>query len=258
MAFSGIQAVKQICFSVIAAASLFSTGAAFAKNTTETTSVTTAAAPIIVPETPASGGPFAQPERRDPTPAPGDAKFRALFSSWTDMERDVPAVAIPTRKPLDIWRLSSDFGIRNDPFSGRRARHNGVDIPAPRGTPIYATADGVVGRAQWVSGYGKYVEINHGATIQTRYGHMSEIAAVSGQRVRKGDIIGYVGSTGRSTGNHLHYEVRINGTPVNPVAFVQTQETLASLRSGATVQVAATPAPPAAPTPATAQGGPSK
>lgn len=151
----------------------------------------------------------------------GDANFRSLFSAWQQM--DGPAaqpIIIPSRRPVDAMSLTSHFGTRNDPFNGRRARHNGIDIPGPIGTPIYATADGTVGRAQRLGGYGNYVEIDHGNAIQTRYGHMSAIAVAPGQSVHRGDIIGYMGSTGRSTGSHLHYEVRIAGAPVNPIPFV--------------------------------------
>lgn len=151
----------------------------------------------------------------------GDSQFHAMFSAWQQMDNpETRAIAIPSRRPVDQMRLTSAFGTRNDPFNGRRARHNGIDIPGPVGTPIYATADGVVGRAQRLGGYGNYVEIEHGNAIQTRYGHLSAIAVASGQRVRRGEIVGYMGSTGRSTGSHLHYEVRIAGAPVNPVPFV--------------------------------------
>ena len=109
-------------------------------------------------------------------------------------------------------------------FTGKVARHNGIDIPAPHGTPIYATADGIVGRAQRLGGYGNYVEVEHGNAIQTRYGHMSSYIVTPGQQVKKGQILGYVGSTGRSTGNHLHYEVRIEGAPVNPMPFVRSDQ----------------------------------
>lgn len=151
----------------------------------------------------------------------GDSQFRNLFSAWEAMDGPAEqAIAIPSRRPVDAMRLTSSFGTRSDPFNGRRARHNGIDIPGPVGTPIYATADGTVGRAQRLGGYGNYVEIEHGNAIQTRYGHLSAIAVVSGQRIRRGDILGYMGSTGRSTGSHLHYEVRIAGAPVNPIPFV--------------------------------------
>ena len=151
----------------------------------------------------------------------GDTQFRNLFSAWQQMDGPAAtAIAIPSRRPVEQMRLTSSFGTRSDPFNGRRARHNGIDIPGPIGTPIYATADGTVGRAQRLGGYGNYVEIEHGNAMQTRYGHLSAIAVSSGQRIRRGDILGYMGSTGRSTGSHLHYEVRIAGAPVNPIPFI--------------------------------------
>lgn len=151
----------------------------------------------------------------------GDTQFRSLFSAIQEMEgTTAQAIAIPSRRPVDNMRLTSAFGHRSDPFTGRRARHNGIDIPGPVGTPIYATADGIVGRAQRLGGYGLYVEIEHGLALQTRYGHLSQILVQPGQRVRRGDMIGLMGSTGRSTGSHLHYEVRIAGAPMNPMQFV--------------------------------------
>ena len=114
--------------------------------------------------------------------------------------------------------------MRNHPVLRKRRKHNGVDLAAPTGTPVYATADGIVGKAQWFSSYGLYIRIDHGADLETRYAHMSKLAVAAGERVRKGDIIGYVGSTGRSTGPHLHYEVRIDGVAVNPIPYmVETQ-----------------------------------
>ena len=104
-------------------------------------------------------------------------------------------------------------------LGGRRA-HKGVDLAMPAGSPIYATADGVISRADWFSGYGLYVAIEHGGELQTRYGHMSRLNVAAGQQVKKGDIIGYVGTTGRSTGPHLHYEVRVAGVAVNPVPYM--------------------------------------
>ena len=126
--------------------------------------------------------------------------------------------------PLDDTRLTSDFGMRTHPVLGGRRSHKGVDLAAPTGTPIYATADGYVSKAEWFSSYGKYVSIEHGANLQTRFAHMSGITVKAGTRVKKGDIIGYVGSTGRSTGPHLHYEVRIDGRAVNPVPYMVESE----------------------------------
>ena len=158
--------------------------------------------------------------------SPGeDSQARAVFQAWSRLDTGLTAstgVAVPSRRPIEQMSLSSSYGMRVHPITGKLARHNGVDIPAPRGTPIYATADGIVGRAQRLGGYGNYVEVEHGNLIQTRYGHMSSYVVVPGQQVKKGDILGYVGSTGRSTGNHLHYEVRIDGAPVNPIPFVQS------------------------------------
>lgn len=151
-----------------------------------------------------------------------DPEFRSLHSSWgrTDAGPAKTNVSIPSINPVEVMRFSSQYGYRTDPFQGRRKNHKGLDIPGPVGTPIYATADGIVGRAQWVSGYGKYVEVEHGNAIQTRYGHLSAMNVVSGQRVKQGEVIGFMGSTGRSTGSHLHYEVRIAGEPVNPNSFL--------------------------------------
>lgn len=126
--------------------------------------------------------------------------------------------------------------MRNHPVLGRRRNHKGVDLAAPTGTPIYATADGIVGKAQWFSSYGLYIRIDHGAKLETRYAHMSKLAVAAGERVKKGDIIGYVGSTGRSTGPHLHYEVRVDGVAVNPIPYMvetQAQKTFALTNSPA-------------------------
>jgi murein DD-endopeptidase MepM/ murein hydrolase activator NlpD len=155
---------------------------------------------------------------------------RALFASWRQDERQRRGVmAIPSLRPVEGYRLTSSFGTRNDPFRRGRRMHNGLDMAGPLGTPIYATGDGIVGRAQWVGGYGNYVEVNHGGEIQTRYGHMSAILVQPGARVTRGQLIGRMGSTGRSTGSHLHYEVRIAGRPVNPMPFLTSGEYLASL-----------------------------
>lgn len=159
-----------------------------------------------------------------------DADFRALFASWKKMDNVVHAtVSIPSARPVDNLTLTSSFGLRSDPFNGRRRAHKGIDIPGPVGTPIYATADGIVGRSQWVGGYGNLVEINHGNGIETRYGHMSKLMVQPNQRVRRGQVIGLMGSTGRSTGSHLHYEVRIDGDAVNPMPFIQSTDYLLAL-----------------------------
>lgn len=128
------------------------------------------------------------------------------------------AVAMPSRLPISGSALTSGFGMRQHPLLGGRRAHSGIDLAAPTGTPIYATADGMVGKAQWQGGYGLFVEMEHGGGLQTRFGHMSRLNVAAGQQMRKGDLIGYVGSTGLSTGPHLHYEIRVNGQAVNPAS----------------------------------------
>ena len=174
----------------------------------------------------------------------GDEEFRQLFANWSSLDKSVSYVApvanssfsaaparittarvsIPSRMPVEAVRLSSEFGMRTHPVLGGRRGHKGIDLAGPVGTPIHATADAVVGKAEWFSSYGLYVALEHGGDIQTRYGHMSRLNVYAGQRVRKGDVIGYIGSTGRSTGPHLHYEVRIAGVAVNPVPYMQADQ----------------------------------
>ncbi|SIN59529.1 Murein DD-endopeptidase MepM and murein hydrolase activator NlpD, contain LysM domain [Parasphingorhabdus marina DSM 22363] len=156
-----------------------------------------------------------------------DPAFRLLFNNLSgEGKKKTVQLTIPSIKPVKNYRLTSTFGFRTDPFKGRRARHKGIDMAGPVGTPIYATADGIVGRSQWVRGYGNYIEINHGNEIQTRYGHMSRLNVKANARVKAGDLIGFMGSTGRSTGSHLHYEVRIAGQAVNPMPFMQSNDFL--------------------------------
>jgi len=187
----------------------------------------------------AIGGPYEPVAAADNA----DPRFRELFTTWRQLDQLQQGVAaIPSARPLrDNVAFTSGYGIRSDPFRGRAAMHAGIDLAGPLGTPIHATADGIVGRAEYNNGgYGNLVEINHGQGIQTRYGHLSRSVARPGQRVRRGELIGYMGSTGRSTGSHLHYEVRIDGRAVNPLPFMQQASALASLRSrsGLTAPVA--------------------
>lgn len=156
-----------------------------------------------------------------------DAQFRTLFQSWKKLDTlQQGAIAIPSVQPVQKLNFTSNFGIRSDPFRGTAAMHAGVDIPGPVGTPIYATADGIVDHAARQGGYGNMVEINHGKGIATRYGHLSKILVADGARVTRGQLIALMGSTGRSTGPHLHYEVRIDGHAVNPVPFLTTADYL--------------------------------
>jgi murein DD-endopeptidase MepM/ murein hydrolase activator NlpD len=187
--------------------------------------------PARVQRSAAMGGPY-EPVAADNA----DPQFRALFTSWRALDQLEQGVAgIPAAHPIGAGtgNFTSGYGIRSDPFRGRAAMHAGIDLAGPYGTPIYATADGVVGRSEWNSGgYGNLVEINHGQGIQTRYGHLSRLVARPGARVRRGELIGLMGSTGRSTGSHLHYEVRIDGRAVNPIPFMQPSQTLIALQRG--------------------------
>jgi len=182
------------------------------------------------------GGPYeAVPEGAAAQPAKvavADPQFRALFNSWNRLDRLQNAiVSIPSARPVDAISVNSGFGVRSDPFRGGRAMHAGVDMPGPHGTKIYATADGRVGRTGWHGGYGNLVELEHGKSIQTRYGHLSSILVPPGARVKRGQLIALMGSTGRSTGNHLHYEVRIDGRAVNPIPFLQTSDYLLAMQN---------------------------
>ncbi len=160
-----------------------------------------------------------------------DPEFRALHGNWGKAvgQSTKVEISVPSINPVEMMKLSSGFGYRRAPTRGASRNHKGIDIPGPIGTPIYATANGIVGRAKWVRGYGKFIELEHGNEIQTRYAHMSALNVRFGQRVTKGDIIGYMGSTGRSTGSHLHYEVRIGGVAVNPKAFIGTGKKAANV-----------------------------
>ena len=125
----------------------------------------------------------------------------------------------PNGLPSRGW-LTSNFGMRNSPFSGKRTMHEGIDIAARIGTPVYATAAGIVSRAQIENGYGKLIVIDHGYGYKTYYGHNSKLVVKVGQRVKRGDLIAASGNTGTSTGPHVHYEVRLNGVPLNPRKFM--------------------------------------
>lgn len=126
----------------------------------------------------------------------------------------------PSLWPVE-GRVASSFGEREDPINGEGAFHAGIDIDAPYGTPVRATADGDIGIAAMASGYGREVAIDHGHNLMTIYGHLSAIAVVAGQHVTRGQVIGYVGQSGRATGPHLHYEVRVHGVPVNPHKYLR-------------------------------------
>ncbi|HTT22892.1 MAG TPA: M23 family metallopeptidase [Candidatus Sulfotelmatobacter sp.] len=132
----------------------------------------------------------------------------------------IKANSAPNLWPVE-GQVTGSFGERIDPFNGEGAFHSGVDIGSSYGHPIVAPADGIVITTDTMGGYGKTIIINHGNSISTRYGHLSGFAVAAGQHVTRGEVIGYVGESGRSTGPHLHYEVRINDTPVNPYKYLR-------------------------------------
>lgn len=201
-----------------AATTLFSAQVATANvsATATTTATTTAELPAEVKEA------------QSQSLSTGDSNFRELFASWKALDKNGPdapveptVVSIPSIMPVNNSRMSSGFGMRSHPVRGGRRMHKGIDLAAPTGTPVYATADGMVTLARSGRGYGLYIKLDHGAELETRYAHLSRIAVAVGERVRKGEVIGYVGSTGWSTGPHLHYEVRVDGVAVNPIPYMK-------------------------------------
>jgi murein DD-endopeptidase MepM/ murein hydrolase activator NlpD len=147
---------------------------------------------------------------------------RALESGLSpDFTGDWTALAdAPSMWPIE-GRVGSSFGEREDPINGEGAFHSGLDLDAPYGTPVRASADGKVLDATTRAGYGREIVLNHGHDVETIYGHLSAIAVMPGQRVTRGQVIGYVGQSGRATGPHLHYEVRVHNVPVNPHKYLR-------------------------------------
>lgn len=127
---------------------------------------------------------------------------------------------VPSIRPVDVGFISSYFGKREDPFTGRYTRHEGLDFSARRGSNVYATADGVVVVAKYERGYGNTVKIDHGNGIMTKYGHNQELLVKKGEKVERGQVIAHLGSSGRSTAPHVHYEVQVNGVPQNPLNYI--------------------------------------
>lgn len=144
-------------------------------------------------------------------------------ASFSRTHRSFANQFMTNNKP-NLWpvngRINSSFGRRSDPFSGEGAYHPGIDLQAAQGTPVRATADGVVRGAEWMGAYGQAIMIDHGGGLQTLYAHLSRYAVIAGQPIRRGEVIGYSGATGRASGAHLHYEVRVGGHPVNPYNYL--------------------------------------
>lgn len=163
-----------------------------------------------------------------------EPKFKDLFLSWKKLDQlEKSLLSVPSLKPVKSYTYTSGFGVRYDPFTGATALHAGVDMAGPVGEPIYAAADGVVEKAGYYGAYGNMIDLGHGKGIATRYGHLSRVAVRAGDRVKRGELIGYMGSTGRSTGSHLHYEVRIDGRAVNPMPFLEAGEKLLAVQERA-------------------------
>ncbi len=148
-----------------------------------------------------------------------------FLRSVSGFRRNAFSQRFHTNSQPSIWpvngRLEDGFGGRIDPFSGEGAHHTGVDIIAPTGTPVHATGDGIVSHAEWSGGYGRLVIVDHGDGMHTYYAHLSRISVLPGQEIRQGAVLGLVGSSGRVTAPHLHYEVRVGATPVNPTRYLK-------------------------------------
>jgi murein DD-endopeptidase MepM/ murein hydrolase activator NlpD len=170
----------------------------------------------------AMGGPFV-PVKLSSDAGAFDRQLYRINISRAQVERLNRTLAlVPYRKPvIGEVEFTSGFGVRSDPFLGRPAMHTGLDFRAATGDPVRATANGKVASSGWAGGYGRMVEIDHGNGLSTRYGHLSEINVKVGDVIKIGQVIGAVGSTGRSTGPHLHYETRIDGEAVDPQKFLR-------------------------------------
>ncbi|QWG21423.1 peptidoglycan DD-metalloendopeptidase family protein [Bradyrhizobium sediminis] len=177
----------------------------------------------------AIGGPFV-PVKLPPDAGAFERQLYRINSTRAQVDRLNRTLSlVPYRKPvIGEVEFTSGFGVRSDPFIGRPAMHTGLDFRAASGDPVRATAGGKVVTSGWMGGYGRMVEIDHGNGLSTRYGHLSEINVKVGDHIKIGQVIGAVGSTGRSTGPHLHYETRIDGDAVDPQKFLRAGVRLSS------------------------------
>ncbi len=192
------------------------------------------------------GGPLEPVSVADTPVIEAQAKVQDLYQAWTKLgQLGRAATAIPSRMPVANFNYTSGFGGRYDPFTGQSAVHAGVDMAGSTGEPIVSAAPGTVVRAGWFGGYGNCIEVEHGHGMATRYGHLSRIQVHVGDHVSAGDQIGRMGSTGRSTGSHLHFEVRVDGRAVDPMPYLRAMP-----------QMAAVQASTAAPASSVGMGGP--
>jgi murein DD-endopeptidase MepM/ murein hydrolase activator NlpD len=184
------------------------------------------------------GGPFIPYRSHSGRASSLGKSFAALESALFRMEvLERTLVAIPSGQPANVLMLSSSFGYRSDPFTGAGAMHSGLDFPGPIGTPILAAAPGRVVYVGPKSGYGNVVEVDHGQGILTRYAHLSGFTSTVGAQVAAGQQIAKMGSTGRSTGSHLHFEVRLNGVAVNPRRFLEAKADVLEVKDDARQRV---------------------
>ncbi|WP_235890375.1 M23 family metallopeptidase [Sandaracinobacter neustonicus] len=185
----------------------------------------------------AQGGPFL-PWRTAKQDAPGDPDLKRLATTLMRMEQvESLLVAVPSGSPADGMQITSGFGTRYDPFNGARAIHAGIDFRGPHGSPIRAAAPGRVSFVGQKSGYGNVVEVDHGHGLLTRYAHLAGFNAQVGDEVQSGQAIARMGSTGRSTGTHLHFEVRVNGEAVNPRRFLEANANVLEIKADARERV---------------------
>ena len=185
----------------------------------------------------AQGGPFL-PWLTRHEDRPTDPALKKLEATLLRMEQvESLIVALPSGSPADGMQTTSGFGTRYDPFNGQRAMHAGIDFRGPHGSPILSAAPGRVSFVGVKSGYGNVVEVDHGHGLLTRYAHLAGFAARVGDRVDSGDTIARMGSTGRSTGTHLHFEVRVNGAAVNPRRFLEANPHVLEVKADARERV---------------------
>ena len=168
------------------------------------------------------GGPFMPIDIVPGEEGPLHASLQTLngkVDQWTQLERLISVM--PLAEPVERYWITSGFGIRIDPITKKYARHGGLDFGGPSGSPILSTGEGKVVYAGWRGRYGRLVEVDHGLGLRTRYGHLREILVEKGEPVGRGTPLGIMGSSGRSTGRHLHYEVRVNGKAVDPLKYIR-------------------------------------
>jgi murein DD-endopeptidase MepM/ murein hydrolase activator NlpD len=173
----------------------------------------------VNPDSYGIGGPFIPATRLGSILDEGQTALDRHLLHWEDLQKVMQR--IPIVAPLDHYRVGSKFGRRRDPMNKRWAMHKGADFSAPSRTTIFSTGAGKVVFRGWKGRYGRFVEIDHGFGIRTRYGHMRQIFVRRGQQVKLGQKIGQVGTSGRSTGPHVHYEIKVNGRHVDPMKFIE-------------------------------------